>query len=123
MAELLTMGTVIISSELELKPIESTFVINFAGRTVERIKSKITGEYEPTSHFFYFEIWDSAAKFLYENAKKGDKIVVQATPRENKYVKDGKNISKVVFRINKFELCDFKPKALDAEKEVKRIEE
>jgi len=110
MAELNAHGAIIICTELELKPVLSTFVLNFSGKTIERVKNQTTGEYESVPHYFSWEIWDSAAKFLSENAKRGDKIIIHsATPREHKWVKDGKNFSKVVFRINKFELCGLPP--------------
>lgn len=120
MTDLTLYGIVIISSELELKTAENTnsegkkvsnSVLNFAGRTVEKHKNKETGELENKANFFSFEIWDTGAEYLANNAKKGDKLVVlSATPKEHKWVKDGVNHSKLVFRINKFTVIPYTPK-------------
>lgn len=111
MAELIVHGTIIVSTELELREVKDTCVMTFSGRTVERMRNKETGEYESFPHFFTWEIWDTAARFLYENAKKGDRIVIHsATPRQQRWKStvDGEltNHERIVFRINKFELCN-----------------
>lgn len=109
MNELNMFGVVIISTELVLKPVGTTNVVNFSARTVERVKKPNSEEYESVAHFFNFEIWDSGAKYLSENARKGDKLIVHsATPKEHKWSKEEngvvKNFSKVVFRINRFQV-------------------
>ena len=50
-ADLDLSGIVIIASDLELKPVGATNVVNFTGRTVERIKNSTTGEYENRSRW------------------------------------------------------------------------
>lgn len=101
-------GVAIISTDLELKPVANTCVINFSARTLERVKSADGTTPSTVAHFFHFEIWDTAAKYLSENAKKGDRIIIlSATPREHRWEKNGVNHSKVVFRINKFQIIPY----------------
>lgn len=105
MSELTCTGIVIISTELNLKEINgTTHVLNFVGRTVDRVKDG-SGEYKSVANFFHFEIWDTAAEYLANNAKKGDSLVVlSATPKEHTWDKDGEKHSRVIFRINKFKV-------------------
>ena len=102
-------GVVIISTELKLTPVGETVVCNFSGRTVERSGQ---GESQKSvAHFFNFEIWDTAAKYLVENAKKGDRLILHsATPREQTWEKEEKRYSKVVFRVNDFTIFPYVPK-------------
>lgn len=99
-------GVAIISSELELKPVGNTNVVNFVARTIERLGKG--GNVTTVAHFFNFEIWDSAAEYLARNAQKGDRIVIyESTPRQHKWTKDGIEHSKVVFRINDFSIVPY----------------
>lgn len=106
-------GTVILSGELVAKPVGDTVVVNFTGRTVERTgekKDETTGQYQTKAHFFYFEIWDSAAQYLATHAKAKDRLLIySATPRQHtwKNPTTGENVSKVVFRVNRFEIIPY----------------
>lgn len=51
-----------------------------------------------------FECWDSAAKFIAKNCFIGDKIYVEATPKQEVWEKDGQHRSKIVFRIDNFKV-------------------
>lgn len=100
-------GTIIIVNELELVPVGETCVLNFTGKTIEHMKNSTTGQYDKVIHNFSFEVWDSAAQFIKNNAKVGDTLFIySATPKERRWVnKEGKSCSRVMFRVNKFELC------------------
>lgn len=114
MTELNSYGVVIISSDLVLKPVGDTSVVNFLARTVEKTAKTDKNETGSVAHFFNFEIWDTAAKYLVEHAKKGDRLILHsATPREHKWVgkEDGKNYSRIVFRVNKFQIFPYTPAA------------
>lgn len=60
------------------------------------------GQPKVNSSFFSFELWDSAAEYVANYAKTGDRLYFEATPRQDKWVKDGQNREKTIFRINKF---------------------
>lgn len=55
-----------------------------------------------TPHFLDFEAWDSGAKYLFENVKKGDEIYIEAIPKQEKWEKDGVKRERTYFRINQF---------------------
>lgn len=108
LSELDTHGIVIISSELELKEVGTTHVVNFSGRYVEKTKNPETGVYDSKAHFFQFEIWDTAAEYLVKNSVKGDMLVLlSATPREHTWEKEGKKFSRIVFRVNRFKIVKY----------------
>ena len=68
------------------------------------------GESKKITHFFDFTVWDSGAENLTNRAKKGDKLYFEASPRQDKFTdKDGNNRSKIVFRLNRF---DISPKSV-----------
>ena len=60
------------------------------------------GQPKVNTSYFNFEAWDTAAQYLYDYARKGDRLHFEVTPRQEKWVKDEQNREKVVFRINKF---------------------
>lgn len=69
----------------------------------EVYNNKTTGERIAQPHYFDFEAWDSAAKFLSENCQQGDKMAFQAIPRQEKWEKDGQKRQRTIFRVTKFE--------------------
>lgn len=60
------------------------------------------GQPRVNSSFMSFEAWDTAAEYLANNSCKGDRIFFEATPRQDKWSKDGQQRERIVFRINKF---------------------
>lgn len=87
-----------------LKSTEQSSVVSFTlGVTLP--KSKDSKE----SHYLDFEAWDTGAETINKYAKKGDKIIVFCTARQNKWKDaEGQNRSRIVFRVNKFKLLDHK---------------
>ena len=60
------------------------------------------GQNKVNTSFFSFEAWDTAAQYLFDYARKGDRIHFEATPRQEKWMKDDQHREKVVYRLNKF---------------------
>lgn len=65
---------------------------------------KVNGERKKVTHFFDFEIWDKAAELIVQYKKKGDLLLVEATPRQDRWEDDqGNKKQKVIFRVDNFE--------------------
>lgn len=67
---------------------------------------KVGDETKRNAHFFDFVAWDTGAKTICERSKKGDQLYVECTPRQETWEdKDtGQKRSKVVFRVNRFQV-------------------
>lgn len=89
----------------ELVNVGSTVKTNFVLVYTETF-IKTSGEKIKTSHYLEFEAWDSAARHIVKCCKKGDKIAVFASPRQERWEKDGQRRQRIIFRINKFELIE-----------------
>lgn len=95
-------GRFVADPELTELPDMNTCVCNLRLAINERRRSQ--GETINETHFFNFEIWDSAARTVVEQARKGDSIYFESVPRQQKW-KDsvtGEERSKNVFRITEF---------------------
>lgn len=91
-----------ISSEPQLIPIGETCKIFFTVSTEEGKSGR--------SHFIFVEAWDSAAKYLSENAFKGDMIYIEGELKGDTREKiDGKDktIIKNFVRITHFKVFEF----------------
>jgi single stranded DNA-binding protein len=64
-----------------------------------------SGEKKKRYDYLDFEIWDAAAEVVYQHAKRGDFMFVEASARQNKW-KDASGVTKqkVVFRVNEFKI-------------------
>jgi single-strand DNA-binding protein len=93
-------GVVRISSDITVSEVGETKVAKFSACDVETIgRGEEKQEYV---HFFDFELWDSGADFLSKYAVKGDRLFVEALPRQDRWEKDGVKRSKVYYRITNF---------------------
>ena len=85
----------------EIKAVNDTHVCEFS-LAVNEFR-KVGGERKKFAHFFDFVIWDKAAEVIAEYCGKGDLIEVRATPRQDKWQdSEGRNRSRVVFRVDEF---------------------
>jgi len=97
-----TFGIGFLAKPTNLVKVGDSMVCNFRLATIEERNSG--GEKVEDTHFLDFEVWDTAAKFLHDNALVGDTIYVEATPRERS-IKTGDGYCKLVnFRVTKFRL-------------------
>lgn len=72
-------------------------------------KSKVVqGEYDKVPHFIDCEVWDTAARFMLDNVKKGDEIYIEGLTRQEKWEKDGEKRQKVIIRVTEFKLVTAK---------------
>lgn len=86
----------------ELKYVKDTCVCEFSLAINEYRKVK-DGEKKKISSFLDFQIWDKAAELICQYCRKGDEILIEATPRQDKWQdKDGNNRSKIIFRVDNF---------------------
>lgn len=102
-----TVGKGRFTSDPELKEISKdggsdTCVCNF---TLAVDEFRGSGESKvKTTHFFDFEVWDSAARTIATYCKKGDTLFVRAKARQNKWDSPDGPRSKVVFRVEEFSM-------------------
>lgn len=96
-------GEFIISQDIAIRDVGQTKVANISGLVVETVG---TGESKKdTFNYFDLELWDRAAEYVYNNAKKGDSIIVlSGRPRQNRWEKDDIKHSKVIFRVSSFRI-------------------
>lgn len=65
------------------------------------------GESKENTDFVDCELWASGAEFFAEHAKKGARVLVEASVRQNKWEDaDGNKRSSLYFRVNSFRLLD-----------------
>lgn len=67
---------------------------------------RIGGEKKKITSFLEFQLWDKGAEVVAKYCRKGDLINVSATPRQDRWEDKttGQKRSKVIFRIDEFEL-------------------
>lgn len=97
-------GTGRLTADPELREVNGTAVCNFTIATNEFRKIKDSTEKQEIVNFLECVVWDSAAKFLVDNAKKGTKVFINGRLRQERWEKDGKKMSKVVIRVENFEI-------------------
>ncbi len=101
------------------KDVGETIVVSFT-LAVNEFR-KVNGQTVKEPHFFDFKAWDSGGKTIVERCKKGDRLVFEARPRQEKW-KDkttDQNRSKIVFRLEEFTIIK---KDVDETAEVKTDE-
>ncbi len=103
MNNLYTHGEVHVAQDPIVKVVGNTKVATINGMTVE---THGTGEAKKdVFSYFKFEVWDKAAEYVEANLKKGDKFIIhEATPRQNRWEKDGEKFSEVIFRVRSFRI-------------------
>lgn len=90
----------------ELKKVggNQTAVTNFT-LAVDRPFLTKSGEERNQTQFLDFEVWDTAAERIEKECVKGNKIMVIGSARKNSWEDaEGKKRSRVVFRVDRFEL-------------------
>lgn len=97
-----TFGIGFLAKQPKLVNVNDSVVCNFRLATIE--ERIVNGQKVEDTHFLDFELWDTAAKYLYENASVGDTIYVEATPRERTLKTDDNFYKLVNFRVTKFRL-------------------
>jgi single-stranded DNA-binding protein len=94
-------GAFVVANDVSIRDVGNTKVVNIPVVQFEKI-GKDPDAKELVS-YFDFELWDKAAEYVYNNVKKGDTFVVlSSVPRQSRWEKDGKAMSKVFFRIQAF---------------------
>lgn len=83
---------------------------------------KIAGEKKKIVSFLEFQLWDKGAEVVAKYCKKGDLINVSATPRQDRWEDrtTGQKRSKVIFRIDEFELMGGNKREDEAPQEDER---
>lgn len=85
----------------ELRNAGQTVVCDFTLASNEVIKGG--ADKKEIASFFSCVVWDKAAEVVAKYCKKGDKIFVRGTLRQDKWEKDGQKREKVVLRVTDFE--------------------
>lgn len=96
-----TIGVGFLARDPELTQVGETCVCEFTLGINERISVK-DGTKDKVS-WLPCVVWDSAAKTLHKYVKKGDKLYIEAIPRQESWEKNGEKRYKIVFRVTKFE--------------------
>ena len=100
----------------ELKPVNDTFVCEFTLAFNEF--RKVKGENKKNTCFLDFQIWDKAAELIVEYCRKGNKLLIEATPRQDKWTDaDGNKRSKIFFRVDNFTFVDRPPQDENGDEE------
>lgn len=104
-----TLGTGYLTANPELKDSDGTVFATFTLATHEYRKDA-TGKTTKFTHFLDCIAWDSGARTIVDLCHKGDRLAVVASPRQRKWVdaETGKNRSRIVFRVEEFELLTYK---------------
>lgn len=98
-------GVVTISTELILKTVDETPVLNFLVSFPENVGK---GESKKTSyHSVAVEIWAGAASFLASKCQKGDKLFIEGLLRQNRWMDaEGVKHQRNVIRVQNFQLMN-----------------
>lgn len=81
---------------------------------VSRTYSKTDGTKVEDTTFVACEAWDTGAETLGKYVKKGDPLLINGTLKTDSWEKDGEKRSRLVVRLNNFELLWRKPKTEDS---------
>jgi single-strand DNA-binding protein len=102
-------NTVILSGHLGADPTINQFdngtsKASFTLYLNERYKRKDSEEATETTHRFQVEAWGTTANFVSDYLRKGLKVLIQGSLRENTWVAEGENRSRVVIRATSIEI-------------------
>jgi single-stranded DNA-binding protein len=90
-------------SDPMITDVGDTCKVEFMLLTTES-RRNTNGEKQKENHTFPAEAWDSAAEYIYNNLKKGDKLYVECLLKRDKWEKDGVKKSKDVLRLTHFKV-------------------
>ena len=96
----------------ESRQVGDTKVCEFSLAVDER--RKVNGENKKFVSYFDFEIWDKAADVICQYCQKGDLLEVVCTPRQHKWESDGIKRSRVIYRVDSFNLMPRSNRQSDA---------
>ena len=96
-------GIVTIMTELELRTVEDTPVLNFLVSFTESVGK---GESKKTVyHSISAELWAGAATYLASKCRKGDKLYIEGLLRQNRWVdSEGVKHHRNMVRVQNFQL-------------------
>jgi len=103
-----------LTKEPEVKQVGESKVAKFGLAVNRRMKDKDEVD------FFDVEVWGKSADFVEQFVTKGANVTVVGEARQDRWEKDGKNLSKVFFRGNSVQLHGGKK---DSEKPAKVAKE
>lgn len=90
-----------LTRDVELKDVGSTQVAVFS-LAVNRSFKKRDGTWAEETAFVNCEAWDSGAKTLQSDFKKGDGLAIEGELKQDSWEKDGKKMSQLKVRVNHF---------------------
>jgi len=100
---MITVGYGYLVDDLKLEEVtngeKTTHVAKFRLSTSEHISDD-----KRYTHYIPCEVWDSAAEYLVDNAKRGDYIYIEATLRQHRWKNDEEFRSKLVLRVKEFRI-------------------
>lgn len=100
---MITTGIGRIAQEPRVVQVGNTEKVELVIATKEKRRDRDGNNINDT-YFLNFEAWDAAAGFIMDVARKGDMIFVEASPRQERWEKDGKKKSRQYFRITNFKV-------------------
>lgn len=87
-------------------------MLRFSIAVSRKYKDKNKKQIEEVN-FLNMIAWDSGAELIEKYFKKGDPIIIDAAAKQERWQKDGKNHSAIVFRVNSFDFVPFNCKKDD----------
>lgn len=104
-----------------LRDTKSGKVCNFSLAVNSKFKRK-NGEYDEQTDYFEFEAWGSSGEAINNFFKKGNWIIVHSTPRSYTTEVEGKKVSSIRFRVDRFDFPQW-PDSTRTKTESKKAEE
>lgn len=93
-----------IVTDLLLKEVSNTKVLNFLLAVERKYKSKTTNKMVKEVAFIDMEAWSSGAEKIYNDFRKGDSIYVEASVKTDRWEDEsGNKRKKTKFRVDHFE--------------------
>jgi len=95
-----------IANDPYLHNVGNTVKVTFSIVTEEKRKIKDSEDVVKTPYFTKIEAWDSAAKFLHENALRGDLIYIEGYLKEEEREINGVICKQHFIRLNSFRVFE-----------------
>lgn len=81
-------------------------MLRFSIAVSRKYKDKNKKQVEEVN-FLNMIAWDSGAELIAKYFGKGDPIIIDAAAKQERWQKDGKNFSAIVFRVNSFDFVPY----------------